>query len=278
MIPDPETNKRILREWLPQEGCFSDDIICYYERLLVVSEILQLHIEELGKVQDKPIFLISPKQLSSGPHILIAGCFHGDEPAGSWSILRFLKNLKSYPTDFNLSFLPLVNPTGFERKIRTNYLNQDSNRGYCHTQSGSPEPSEEGIILLRQLPKVNILAQDIFLSLHEDWELTKFYIYSFEESHEPGLFTEALKFAERQYFEPYPDGLLEGGTVKDGVIFKFCDGSFEDMLFHNGTKMTACTETPGKMNLETRINANSYIIDRLCKFTLSLNKNINSKR
>jgi hypothetical protein len=122
---------------------------------------------------------------------------------------------------------------------------------------------------MKHLTLLEALGRDIFVSLHEDWELTKFYIYTFESSDEVGPFSQALGSAEAKYFEPYPDGPLEGGMVENGIIFKFCDGSFEDMLFHRGVSMTACTETPGKLDLEIRIEANTHIIAETIKFAAS---------
>jgi hypothetical protein len=278
MTSEPGTSNRIKGEWLEREGCFSNDFNTFVAKLRVASRIHRLQVEELGSVQGKPILLISPQKPSDGSRVLIAGGFHGDESAGSWGILRFLESITDYPTAFRLSFLPLVNPTGFESIRRTNHLGQDPNRGYYHTKSGIPEPSEEGLILLGQLSRIKTLARDIFLSLHEDWEFTKFYIYSFEDSIGPGPFSQVLQSAERRYFDPYPDGPLEGGAVKDGIIFRLCDGSFEDMLFHSGVPMTACTETPGKLGLDRRIEANSFIIQQVGRFALSLTNNSDSQR
>jgi hypothetical protein len=66
----------------------------------------------------------------------------------------------------------------------------------------------------------------------------------------PGPFTRALYQAERQFFEPQPDGPLEDYVVQDGLIYRACDGTFEDRLFHEGLARTACTETPGRLDLE----------------------------
>ncbi|MGB8951511.1 MAG: M14 family metallocarboxypeptidase [Candidatus Aminicenantales bacterium] len=272
MIFEAEGNKKVVREWLQKENCFSNDLDKLYAKLLAISAIHNLRVKELGRIQEKPILLISPQMLTIYPKVLIAAGFHGDEPAGSWAILRFLEGLKEYPKYYNLSFLPLVNPTGFEHISRTNYLGQDPNRGYYHTESGKPETSEEGLVLLGQLSKIKYLAQDIFISLHEDNEFARFYIYTFETSDEPDLFSRMLHSAEHQFFEPHPDGPLEGSTVKDGIIFKFCDGSFEDLLFHNGVPMTACIETPGKFAIEKRINTNYFIIQAVGQFILSLRK------
>lgn len=273
MLSDQKPFKNGQAQWLQREGCNSNDLSSFNSRLRSLAARFRLNVRELGHVQDNAILLLQPKSLSNTPRVLIAGGFHGDEPAGSWGIIRFLENLSEYPKAVDLSFLPLVNPTGFIAVKRENYLGQDPNRGYYHPPLKTPVPSQEGRILMSNLLTLKALARDIFVSLHEDWEFDKFYIYTFEDSPKPTNFSTSLLSAERKFFEPFPDGPLEGGIVKDGLIFNLCDGSFEDMLFHSGVPMTACTETPGKLQLDERVVANAHIIHQVVEFAQTLGSN-----
>ena len=257
-------------EWLESENCLTTDINRIMSKLFEVASDRGFQIRELGMVGGEPILLLSQKKLLNKPNVLIAAGFHGDEPAGSWGILHFLKTFPKDLITINFSFLPLVNPTGFRNAMRTNNWGEDPNRGFYHTISGKPEPSREGLILLNHLSLLKYLAKDIFVSLHEDWELSQFYIYTFEDTDTPGIFSDILRSAEAKFFEPYPDGPLEGGKVKDGIIFKLCDGAFEDLLFHEGVPRTACTESPGNLDINKRIEANSCIIDNISRFAISI--------
>lgn len=228
-------------------------------------------INRLGTIAEYPVILLTPKQEVEGPRLLIAAGFHGDEPAGCWGVVRFLEGVSASALErVNLSIIPLLNVTGFVAGTRRNRWDEDPNRGYCHTMSGKPEPSHEGIILIHNLSLLKGLARDGFLSLHEDIEMEQFYIYTFEDSDTPGAFTEALRVAESKFFEPCPDEVVEGALLSRGIAFRFCDGSFEDAMFHEGVPRTACTETPGLLPIDLRIEANKHIIEAYIDFAQSM--------
>jgi hypothetical protein len=230
-----------------------------------------LNVESLGTVGPYPLLLLEPRHPGPGPSLLFAAGFHGEEAAGCWGCLRFLES--GPPGLFeqaNLAFLPLVNPTGFSLGRRRNDWDENPNLGFCPaSQNYQARPSREGALLLTHLPRLMRLARDGFVSLHEDADRDKFYLFTFERTPEPGPFTRALYQAERRFFEPQPDGVLEDYVVKDGLIYRACDGTFEDRLFHEGLARTACTETPGRLDLPRRIAANRAIIQAAVEWSLS---------
>ena len=234
------------------------------------APVRDLKIDSLGEVGADPLLLLEPSRPGPGPNLLFAAGFHGEEPAGCWGCLRFLE---SAPPELferaNLAFLPLVNPTGLRAGRRRNDWDENPNLGFCPaSQAYQAQPSREGALLLAQLPRLMRLGGDGFVSLHEDIDLDKFYLFTFERSPQPGPFTRALYRAERQFFEPQPDGVLEDYRVQDGLVYRACDGTFEDRLFHEGLARTACTETPGRLALPLRIAANAAIVRAVVKFAL----------
>jgi hypothetical protein len=54
--------------------------------------------------------------------------------------------------------------------------------------------------------------------------------------------------------------VIEGAPAADGIIYRYCDGSFEDWLFHEGVLRSACVECPGLLPLGTRIVAGAHLI------------------
>jgi len=246
------------------------DLSLFISHLKRVAAKRQFSVNELGVVGNDPIFLLRRDILSDRPNLLITAGFHGEEPAGCWGILLFLETVsQELLQNVNLSFIPLVNPTGFKKGYRYNDWGENPNSGFCHTLSGKPETSKEGSILLENLDLVKQLAKDGFVSLHEDSDQERFYIYTFENSDSPGVFSKSLLHAGTDFFEPCSDGIVEGASLNNGIIFKDCDGSFEDFLFHKGIPITACSETPGKADIKKRIEANSNIVKAFCKFLIN---------
>jgi hypothetical protein len=246
----------------------------YMQQLLRVSNHKAFWLRVLGEVGNQQIWLLRTRQTHnhSDPKLLIAAGFHGEEKAGPWGILKWLEGCdEEILKRADLSFLPVVNPTGFNRGIRKNIWGERTNCGFCHKID---TPSKEGEILIKNIKFLTSLAKDGFLSLHEDILEHCFYIYSFEKSSEPGPFTYAIRDLEAKFFKqmkndtPVNEESDPEALVKDGIVWKLCDGSFEDYLFHRGVLRTIVTETPGKCRISRRVDATKAIIDEFIKLSL----------
>lgn len=259
-----------------------------YQKSLIQAAInKKLWMLPLGISGEWPLWYLRTTQSfrANNLRILIASGFHGEEQAGPLSLLKWIETFD--PTLFrkiDLSFLPVVNPIAFHKKQRYNDLKQISNCGFCHPESGE-QPSEEGVILLKHSQLLTLSARDGFLSLHEDITENKCYLYAFEHSTIPTIFTYTLRDELVKFF-PIPldnETVVSDATVttemkhnqasaiaEHGVVFKHCDGSFEDWLFHEGTKKCIVTETPGKYPLVKRIEANIAMINKFMELICKL--------
>jgi len=238
------------------------DMFSLRNYLLSFANSCGMTIETLGYVGEEPMWLFR----SQKPGLLVAAGFHGEEPAGCWGVLRYLAQLQNSFSP--VSFLPIVNPTGIEVGSRKNAWGENPNSGFCHDLNESP--SREGVILLNSMDTILSLSKEGFISLHEDVDATEFYLYTFEHRNNPGDFSRSLVEMGSKYFPPMPDGLVGDSLIRNGVVFNECDGSFEDHLFHSGVPRTACTETPGALDFELRVQANADIIDTFVKFHVDL--------
>ena len=234
------------------------DVDYFIQELLKISTKKEFNVHQLGSVGNDPIYLIENGKREYCSNILIAAGFHGDEPAGPWSILSFLSNLNTKTIEnINLSFLPPVNPTGFRVCRRYNNCNENPNRGFI-----KGHPSKEGKILLDNIEMIVERSQDGFLSLHEDIDKEHFFLYAHENNDEPGIFSFRIRDVATKYFPLHPDGNdPDYGVIKEGIIFNHSDGSFEDLMFRKGVLQVACIETPGKRDLHERVLANVMIIN-----------------
>lgn len=253
-------------------GCFKYNVYLANTSLLLndmvkVANRHEFQIRNLGMIKDWPLLLITPFQKKNLPNILIAGGFHGDEPAGPMGILNFLRNVN--PIFFkkcNMSFLPLANPSGYQNNLRNNFQDDNVNRGFCHREELNQHLSIEGEILMEHEDIILDVSRNGFLSLHEDIDLKEYYFYTFERTGKNGVFQEMLRNCYGSFFKPYIDSEIYDCPVVESGILNYCDSSFEDYLFHKGVPFTACTETPGLHELEDRVQACSALIESFCAF------------
>jgi len=230
-------------------------------RQQAVSKGFRLHV--LGTVGSDELLMLDSAREQEGPHLLIAAGFHGEESAGPWGVLSFLERVRPQAmAGINLSIIPIVNPSGLRAGRRQNDWGENPNSGFCHPELDRDPPSREGRILLDNLAALVARGQDGFLSLHEDIDQERFYCYTFEPGAEPGPFSNMLRDTGCRCFGAVPDCAdPDIGQVRNGIIYRHCDGSFEDRLFHEGVPRTACTETPGKRQFTSRVDANRAIVN-----------------
>ena len=244
----------------------------FNKKLIHICAEKDFSLTPLGEVGPWPIWLVRTqrRETSKKKRVLVVAGFHGEEKAGPWAILKWLEafNIDNYK-GLDISVIPVVNPTAFNKYVRYNTWTQKSNCGFCHPEM-KEEPSEEGKILLKHIDRLYSLAMNGFLSLHEDIELRKeYYLYTFEPTKDPGQFTcGMLEELSRWWARPLngisvtaDSNLNTRPFVVNGLVYKYCDGSFEDYLFHRGVGRVAVSETPGRAKLERRVDCNVSVID-----------------
>lgn len=239
-------------------------------------------LKVLGVIDEYEIWLVRTREIYSfdhkDPRILVAAGFHGEEVAGPWAILKWLQacDEKYLKSAVDVSLVPIVNPWGFAKGKRYGPSEIMTNYGFCHQDKDNAKPSPEGEALIKNIELLRPLAQDGFLSLHEDINIKEYYLYTFEHGKKPGKFTKSLKRELSKHFPKSYDGIAyvdsraraDGPVCKNGLVYKFCDGSFEDWMFHLGVPKVAVTETPGKYRLKRRTNAGVEIINKFIGLSL----------
>jgi len=270
--------KKVKSDWIKREKCRTNNIEKFIKLITKLAPKKKLNIIKLSSIKNYPLILLKPKKISKGPKILIAAGFHGEEQAGPWGIIEFLRTPSNkLMKKANVSFLPLINPTGFSKGRRENDWMEIPNTGYLHKKDFPGEKlSKEDKILMKNINLLVKIAKDGFVSLHEDSAMKKCYIYTFEKSEKPEKFSSILIKTNNKFFKICPNTIISEGGMKqkvtEGIIFNCHDGSFEDKLFHKGVPRTACTETPGLANINKRIQANAAIIKSFIKFSISNTK------
>jgi hypothetical protein len=135
-----------------------------YERDVtgVLRGIENVAVETLATVRHAgnsyPLYCVrSPaKPVPQRPAVLISGGVHGNEPAGVYAALHFLKeHAASLSADFNIYVLPCVNPSGFEAATLETLAGVNLNRQFG-TGSTQPEVSAVESWLAHENPRLRV--------------------------------------------------------------------------------------------------------------------------
>ena len=123
----------------------SNDIDAWRGELAECAQGGGWQMQELGPVLGHSLPLLRSRRGGAGaPRLLIASGFHGEEPAGPWGVIEFMRTLpEALAGQVDLSLLPLVNATGFAAGTRFNAQGENPNRGYGIHANGDL-PSIEG--------------------------------------------------------------------------------------------------------------------------------------
>src|SRR3989338_194375 len=112
---------------------YKDDIVSRLES--IVKRRKRTEIKDLGSIAyDDSVYplkaVIVNSQQQDAMNIFLSGGVHGDEPAGVYALLNFLKTeIRNY-RDFNFVIVPCINPIGYEMDRRTNGAFIDINRDF----------------------------------------------------------------------------------------------------------------------------------------------------
>ncbi len=129
-----------------------------------------------GNVNGAPLLGFRKSGPAHAPRIYLSAGIHGDEPAGPAAIKRLLADDLLLP-EASWTVCPLLNPGGWTAGTRETPDGIDMNRDYL--DSRAPETIAHKQWIDRTAP------HDLYLSLHEDWEATGFYLYEINTSRIP---------------------------------------------------------------------------------------------
>lgn len=237
-----------------------DYYLDYLKKLKSVCDKRKIPLVEIGQANQLPIYKITLNPLAQKTVVFSAG-IHGDEIAGPWAIIAFLKqfNFKKY-SGIKVILFPVANPTAFNQKQRLNYLNKNLNSLFCRKRLSS-----ENKVLLDALKHERIL---FFHALHEDLDATSFYLYNFERKPEP-IYRGIIALAKK-HFPINNAALIYNDPAVKGLIINRADGSFEDRMFRDGVPYSMCTETPGQRPLGKRVVLNAKLMYKVMDYAAKL--------
>lgn len=186
--------------------------------------------------------------------VAVVGCVHGDEIAGAYAILEFLKT-EQVPTDVRLFAIPVASPVAFVKGTRHEVVGEDPNRHF------NDDSAPEDRIVLEALKAEN---PDFAIQLHEDSDGQGFYAYIMDRKLE-SLCREIIEVASQTVSVDLRK-TIEGQESDGGLIYtdpENCtpgqEGNLETVLTNLGVG-NICTETPMDLPLETRIGCDLAVL------------------
>ncbi|MBT8037974.1 MAG: M14 family metallocarboxypeptidase [Verrucomicrobiae bacterium] len=184
------------------------------------------------------------------PRVYVSSGIHGDEPAGVVALLEMMEK-GHLGNQVEWRVCPVMNPTGLAQETRENTQGVDLNRDYLRQAS---EEVRGHIEWLERQP-----VPDVFLSLHEDWESTGFYLYEIQKCACASVAHSIIDAASTE-IEPEPSPLIDDHQVREpGWIFheprSDFPGDWPEAIYmaELGTGVSYTLETPSSLELEKRV-------------------------
>ncbi len=169
-----------------------------------------------GKTYEIPSYLfIGPRGGGEPIRVAIFAGIHGDEPEGTFALVRFFKFLESRPelaTGYALFAYPICNPTGFEDQTRHSRNGKDLNREFWKDSSEPEVKALEAEIIKHSFHGM--------ISLHTDDTSDGFYGFVGGATLTESLIKPAIAAAEQ--FVPRNDNEVIDGFQASGGIIKDC--------------------------------------------------------
>lgn len=260
-----------ITQFIPSLNQITTDVDKFNKRVFFTGQQRGLRCIILGTVEPNsdPVILLTPKRFLEGrPRILVIGGMHGNEPCGPYAILKALETI-SDETLFscNISFIPCINPYGLRMGDRTDNDRDDPNRGYIHKDKiEQKDTTQSGDVLMNNKNLLLNLGRDCFVSLHEDWEEESFYCYVSEQDGDKELGDEIIEVA-KMHFDIKEGGKVGSAKVSGGKLDSSHDGSFEDFMYDNASKICVTIETPGMKPIDERILCAIDCIEKIIEYT-----------
>lgn len=217
----------------------------YIKELLQICGKKKINIQQvsLDAYGQYPLYRITINPTAKRTICITAG-IHGNEIAGTLGILEFLKTFKAQEAHVKLIIFPLLNPYGFTKDKREDRGNLNLNRHYFE----NPQPKAVKTIS-RLLKKIDA---DFCLSLHEDDELSCFYIYQYGTNDK--FSSSIMDFIGRRAKVCLDAKIYDHKAVNGIIKNPAFDGTLDEWLHARSMSDAACLEIPDSIPLKKRVD------------------------
>ena len=238
-----------------------------YESLINRAErIPGLVLRRLGhigtSVSRYPFCVLYSREIATTPSsskFCLATGIHGDEPASTESLIRFLEATPD-AAEWGLTIFPCLNPVGYDRGTHENGEGLDLNR---HFHCDDP-PRE--VALVRQA--VAGCQYELFLCCHEDSDARGFYLYEVKKGRGPRFGpTTIARIGQHHAIDQRIH--IDGRVNHTGMLLPTNWGrrkngwSMALYLYRLGIPHCLILETPSYLDFETRVKINMEALEHV---------------
>jgi len=199
----------------------------------------------------------------TGPRVYLSAGIHGDEPAGPLALLALFRE-SFFTAPAHWLICPALNPDGLANHLRENATGHDLNRDYLALET--PEARAHARWLDSQSPP------DLFVSLHEDWESSGFYLYEINLDNRSSGHASRILEAVAPWFKPEPGPEIDGHlATAPGWIYHPAEpdlpSSWPEAIYlaKKGCPLSFTFESPSSSPLSHRVAALSRAVRAACE-------------
>lgn len=197
--------------------------------------------------------ILAWERKATGPLVYLSAGIHGDEPAGPLAVLELMRS-DFFCDSIHWIICPALNPDGLTEHIRENADGVDLNRDYLIRESKEADRHAAWLDTIGT-PK-------LFISLHEDWETSGFYLYELNMTGFPTTHAHRILEAVQPWFKPEPGPEIDGHvSYEPGWIYHPSEPDIPTgwpeaiYVIKKGCPLSFTFESPSSSPLEDRIAA-----------------------
>jgi len=246
---------------------------------VIFSRILK-QLTETGFAKSLPLYTLEKEYslvkfvLGEGNQrkALISAGIHGDEPSGVETICALLENnrFESFSDEWELTFLPCINPYGYEYGTRENQDGKDLNRLFK-----SMDPPVEVVFAKSILDK----SYELTIDLHEDFMSPGYYLYQSGTHPEDDQIGNEILLNVKNIMPINLNDEIDGLPAHGGIMIPEDDYRSIDWwpmalyAISLGTRRCLTLETATSFSMDIRIEAHSIAIDTALSYFSKETKN-----
>jgi hypothetical protein len=206
--------------------------------------------------------LVAWRRAGSGPRVYLSSGIHGDEPAGPLALLELMR-AGFFSADIDWAICPALNPGGLAAGLRDNADGVDLNRDY-RVQRSLEATAHAAWLASGPVP-------EMFLSLHEDWEASGFYLYEINLGEDVPERAMGIIAAVSPWFSPETGPDIDGHAPREaGWIYHEAEADVPEgwpeaiYLAKLGCPLSFTFETPSHARLAVRVDAQRAAVRAAC--------------